>query len=788
MRLRLLLGIGALATASTVTATADGPVQAATPPTGFTDTFITNVERATAVEWLPSDQIVVLEQGTGRVRVATLRGAFTTALDLTVCDGSERGLLGLTADPAFLGNGWVYVYYTASTGSGCVNRVSRFTLAGGTIDPDSEVILLDNIASTGGNHNGGDLDIDGDGNLLVAIGDSGSDPRGNSGSAGSNDAAQDLSLLNGKIVRITRTGAPAPGNPFTGAGTSRCASSGTGTSPSTRCQEIYAYGLRNPYRIAVDRNDGAGDFFINDVGQGTFEEVNAGQVGANYGWPTREGSCPQGQSTNCPGPAAGLTDPITSYGRGLGTYITAGAFVPDGLWPAEYDGAYLFGDGGSGRIWVRYADGSIDYGTPFATDAFGLTDMTFGFDADGVMVLYYVQVSGGLRMIRPASVAAQSQSSGLEMVPVTPFRAYDTGDGTGAAAGDVFNGTTRVVDLDPPAGVDAALVNLTYDQTEGPGFVRTWASRTLRPGTSALNADRASTTAANSAVVALADDGTFVLESSTTARVVVDVMAWFVDAGGSTDDGRFIAVGPSRSVDTRLPSGETLDSGSPNPWTRSGNRIDVEIIDHPDVPDDGTAGAVVISVGAIAGGAPGGFVGGYPGGTAYTGTSNVNVLVGETRSNMMVIPLGDASHISLETLNIADVVVDVLGYVTSDTAPSSTSGLYTSIVPTRTVDSRLGVGTNRLSTLDPREVPVPGPAAGASAVTQNITATGTSAPGYISAHPGPTPPVVSSVNYEAPGQTRAAFAFTTVSDDDSTFFTSLVATDLVVDVVGYFSD
>ena len=745
------------------------------------------MDRATTVEWLPSDQIVVLEQRTGRVRIAAPGQAFTTALDLSVCGESERGMLGLTVDPAFLGNGWVYVYYTAAD-AGCVNRVSRFTMSGATIDPGSELVLLDNIASTGTNHNGGDLDIDGEGNLLVAIGDAGRDPRGDSGSAGSNDAAQDLSLLNGKIVRITRDGRPAPGNPFTGAGTSRCAFSGTSADPSTRCQEIFAYGLRNPYRIAVDRTGGAGNFFINDVGQGTFEEVNVGRVGANYGWPSREGACPQGQTTNCPPPPAGVTDPITAYGRSLGTYITAGAFVPDGLWPADYDGAYLFGDGGFGNIWLRGADGSVDYLAPFATGAFGLTDMTFGFDADGVMVLYYTQVGGGLRKITPNSTAGQSTVTGLKMIPVTPFRAYDTGNGTGATPGAVFNGTTRVVDLSPPAGAAAALVNLTFDQTAGPGFVRTWAARTLRPGTSALNADRPNTTAANTAVIALADDGSFVLESSTTARVVVDVMAWIVDPGGATADGRFIAVDPSRVVDTRLPAGGLLESGSPNPWVRDGDRIDVEMLAHPDLPDDGEVGAVVISVGAIAGAAPGGFVGGYPGGTAYTGTSNVNVLVGETRANMMIIPLDDGAVISLETLNIADVVVDVLGYVTSDVAPSSTSGLYNTIEPTRTVDSRVGQGTTSLTSLDPREVGVPGPASGASAIAQNITATNTSAPGFISAHPGPTPPVVSSVNYEAPGQTRAAFAFTTVSSADTTFFTSLVPTDLVVDVVGYFSD
>ncbi len=764
-------------------------VNAASPPPGFTDTYIANVERATTVEWLPSDQIAVLEQRTGRLRVASPGGSLTTALDLAVCSSSERGALGLTVDPGFLGNRWIYVYYTATVGAGCVNRVSRFTFGGATIDPASEVILLDNIPSTGGNHNGGDLDIDREGNLLVAIGDSGRDPRGNSGSAGSNDAAQDLSLLNGKIVRITRDGRPAPGNPFTGADTSRCAFSGTGASPTTRCQEIFAYGLRNPYRIAVDRNDGAGRFFINDVGQNTFEEVDEGRVGANYGWPAREGACPQGRTTGCPAPPPGVTDPITAYGRDVGSYITAGAFVPNGLWPAEYDGDYLFGDGGSGQIWIREPNGSVDYGSPFVTGAFGLTDMTFGFDSDGVMVLYYVQVGGGLRMIKPTTTPAQAQSTGLKMVPVTPFRAYDTGDGTGAAAGDAFNGSTRVVDLDPPAGAKAALVNLTYDQTDGPGFVRTWAARTRRPGTSALNADRGGTTVANAAVVALGDGGDIILETATTARLIVDVMAWFVDAGATSDDGRFVALDPGRVTDTRIPSGRTLSSGSSNSWSRVGARIDIDVLGEVGVPDDGSVGALVISVGAISGGAPGGFVGAFPGGTTYTGTSNVNVLVGEIRSNMMVVPVAGSPDISLQTLNIVDVVVDVLGYVTSDAAQASATGLYNTIEPTRIVDSRIPLGFPTLAGgPSSGSLTMPASVTGASAVVQNLTATNTSAPGWLAAHPTSAVPVVSNVNFEGRSQTRAALAFTSIGAADREFITSLVATDVVIDVVGYFSD
>lgn len=788
MRRRTFWSAAALVATAVATVAPGDRVVAAAPPAGFTDSFVASVSRATAVEWLPSDEIAVLEQQTGRVKVGAPGGALSTVLDLAVCANSERGLLGLVPDPAFLQNRHVYVYYTAPVGGGCVNRVSRFTLAGTAIALGTELILLDNIASTGGNHNGGDLDIDREGNLLVAVGDAGRDPRGNSGSAGSNDAAQDLSLLNGKIVRITRDGHPAAGNPFSGPGTSRCSMSGVGAPSSTRCREIYAWGLRNPYRIAVDRNDGAGRFFINDVGQNTFEEVNVGARGADYGWPAREGACPQGRTTGCSAPPFGVTDPITAYGRSLGTYITAGAFVPDGLWPSEYDGAYLFGDGGSGNIWLRTAAGAIDYGSPFATGAFGLTDMTFGFDADGVMVLYYVQFGGGLRMIRPDGVPAGPTTADLKLLPVESFRAFDSGDAAPLPAGRVFNGTTRLVDLDPPAGATAALVNLTYDATEGAGFVRAWAARTRRPVSSSLNADRAGTIAANAAVVALAPDGSFVLESSTTARVVVDVMAWFATTPGSSDDGRFVASDPGRLADTRIPAGDTLDSGSPNPYVRSADRVDLDVRGQLDVPDDGTVAAAVIAVATIGRlDDRAGFVGGHASGTSWPGTSNANVSPGEVRANMMVIPLGSDGGISLTTFDVADVAVDLLGYVTSDAAPTSGSGLYTTLAPVRTVDTRIPLGTSRLAPLTPARVSVPTAAASASAVAQNLTATNTAGPGYLAAHPGPTPPVVSSVNYDGVNHTRAAFAFTSVGAGGAEYLTSFVAADAVVDVVGFFS-
>ena len=790
MRRHLLGLLTAILIVPAVAGTTTDRLHAATPSAGFTDTPVASANNPTAIEWLPGDRIVVLEQG-GNVRVGHPGRPFTTALTISdICSNGERGLLGLAPDPGFLGNGLVYVYYTRdASGSpgGCVNRVSRFRMNGDVIDPASELVLLDNISSVNTNHNGGDLDVGSDGNLYVSVGDAGRDPRGDSGSAGSNDAAQDLSLLNGKILRITRDGQPAPGNPLTGPGTARCALRGnTSATPTSTCQELFAWGLRNPYRIAFDRNDGSDRFFINDVGQRTFEEVNHGLVGRNYGWPSREGFCPQGQTPACAAAPAGITDPITAYPRSRGTYITAGAFVPNGLWPSQYDGAYLFGDGGSGQIWIRRADGTIDYDTPFATDAYGLTDMTFGFDTNGRMVLYYVQVSGSVRVITPTAALVSTTATGLKTIPITPVRAYDTQDDTGGAPGAVFNATTRSIDLDPPAGAKAAIVNLTYASTSGPGFVRAWGTRAARPTTSSVNAEYAGAVVANAAIVPLDADGSFVLESSTTGRVVVDVMGWLTDAGGATDDGRFVALDPARLVDTRIAGGTTLASGSPNPWSRVGARINFTAEGNLGIPDTGEAGAIIVSIGAISGGGPGGYVGGFPGGATWGGTSNVNVLLGDIRANLVMIPTDSSGVSSLQTLNIADVVIDVLGYITSDSAALSGSGLYSSIDPVRVVDTRIPLGFGTLTPLSAATATIPG-GGSAVAVVQNITVTNTSAAGWVAAHPTPTAPIVSSVNYTGPAQTRAALALTRLAGGGQERFTSLVGTDLVVDVVGFFS-
>ena len=322
-------------------------VAAATVPSGFTDVAVASLGASTGIVGMPDGTVMVLVQS-GSVRLIrndVLLPTPALSLGLSPCHDSEQGLLGVALDEDFAVNGFVYLYYTRPSPpspGGCLNRVSRFTMSGDVIDPSSEIVLVDNISARNTNHNGGDLEIGGDGFLYISVGDAGTDPHADSSP---NDAAQDLSLLNGKILRVVpSTGEPAPGNPLSGAGTASCRVRGNlPSTPTTACQELYAWGLRNPYRFAFDPNTGPQRFFINDVGASTREEVDEGGIGRNYGWSVREGVCPIGQNPPCAAadPAAGFTEPITDYPRSVGQVITAGAFIPNGHWPAEYDGALL---------------------------------------------------------------------------------------------------------------------------------------------------------------------------------------------------------------------------------------------------------------------------------------------------------------------------------------------------------------------------------------------------------------------------------------------------------------
>ena len=386
-----------------------GPARAAVSlPLGFVDQLVASVSTPTAFAFTPDGRMLVTQQpGTVRVvKDGALLG--TAALDLTskTCSNSERGLLGVAVDPAFASNHYVYLYYTYKKFGSCptkqandpVNRVSRFVLpASNVINPLTETVLIDNMMTWAGNHNAGNVGFGKDGYLYASVGDGGCDYAGDSSCGGSNDASRDQNVLLGKILRITRDGGIPPDNPFQGVLSARCASTGS-TVKGGQCKETYAWGLRNPFRFAFDPNAAGTKLHINDVGQNTWEEVDLGQAGADYGWNVREGHCATGSTTNCGPPPAGMTNPVFDYSHANGcTSITGGAFVPAGIgWPASYGGKYLFGDYVCGKIFRMDPSGPGFVATPFATGLGVGSVVHMGFGPSGAtQALYYSSYAGG---------------------------------------------------------------------------------------------------------------------------------------------------------------------------------------------------------------------------------------------------------------------------------------------------------------------------------------------------------------------------------------------------------
>jgi glucose/arabinose dehydrogenase/PKD repeat protein len=403
---RRLACVGLVACAIALSLGLPAAGHASTVPAGFDDQVIALVQRPIGVAFTPDERMLIIGQ-LGQVWVyknGVLNSRRAMNLNSRICTNVERGIIGIVVDPAFVDTHYVYLYYTYNRGNtACgtdqfdpanqpVNRVSRFVLGDDDmIDPDSEQVLIDNIPSVSGNHNAGDLHFGKDGYLYVSTGDGGCDYSGETSCGPWNYAARDHNVLLGKILRITSDGDVPQSNPFLGSGTARCNLTGK-TTPGTWCQETYAWGLRNPFRIAFDPNAAGTRFFINDVGQEGWEEIDLGQAGADYGWNTREGPC-TGVSQpvqDCGPPPMGMTNPIYYYEHSTGcTSLTGGAFVPNGLWPVAYEGSYLYMDLICAKIFALTADGAGGYtASDFATGIENPISMTFGPYA-GSQALYY---------------------------------------------------------------------------------------------------------------------------------------------------------------------------------------------------------------------------------------------------------------------------------------------------------------------------------------------------------------------------------------------------------------
>jgi glucose/arabinose dehydrogenase len=330
-----------------------------------------------------SGRLFVLEQP-GRIRIVGTDGSVAATPFLDIADrlisGGERGLLGLALHPDYATNGRLFVDYTRSSDGATV--ISEFQAQGDSADPASEQILL-TIPQPFSNHNGGMLAFDPKGMLMIGMGDGGSagDPQGN---------GQNREALLGKLLRIDVDGKKPydlpPDNPFLHASNTRA--------------EIWDLGMRNPWRFSFDRQ--TGDLFIGDVGQNSWEEVDAERSGAgglDYGWNLMEGRhCFQGDCG-----ASGLTSPVAEYSHSDGCSVTGGYVYRGSKFPLLV-GGYLFSDYCSGTIWAFPAATALEDGSaePVVVGAAGFSVSSFGQDDDGE--LYVADLSG--RVLKVVAIAS----------------------------------------------------------------------------------------------------------------------------------------------------------------------------------------------------------------------------------------------------------------------------------------------------------------------------------------------------------------------------------------------
>lgn len=365
------------------------PAPAATSPTGSASPAATAVpgapeaggyraerafseigfKRMVGMFWVPGapDEAVVLTQYEGIVyRVNLVDGEADPDEYLDVSGklidgpGNEEGLLGFAFAPDFATSGEVYVHYTA--GNPRRNVLERYRDVDGAIDPASAQVILE-VPQPYSNHNGGAIVFGPDGMLYVALGDGGrgGDPQGN---------GQNTSTLLGSILRIDVSGDGAgyvapPDNPF---------ASGGGA------PEVWAYGLRNPWRMTFDRE--TGDLWAGDVGQNRYEEVDRVVRGGNYGWNITEGpECFQ-PVQDCD--RTGLIAPRAWYGRADGISVTGG-YVYRGAAMPELRGWYIYGDFGSGKLWA--VDASADEGAAVLLADTAVPIASFAEDPAGELYL-----------------------------------------------------------------------------------------------------------------------------------------------------------------------------------------------------------------------------------------------------------------------------------------------------------------------------------------------------------------------------------------------------------------
>lgn len=376
------------------------------------------------------DRLFVVEKA-GRIRILQANGQInnTAFLDISgqVSTDGERGLLGLVFHPDYPNNGYFFINYTNKDGN---TVLARYQVASGDpalADPNSESILL-TINQPYDNHNGGDLNFGPDGYLYISTGDGGSggDPQ---------DKAQDLTTLLGKILRIDVNSGPGSdpdyslGSGYTIPNDNPLIDGAGGT-----LDEIWALGLRNPWRFSFDRQ--SGDMWIGDVGQEQLEEINfepAGSPGGlNYGWRCYEGSQTY-NLTNC-GAASSYTFPAYEYGHDVGCSVNGGYVYRGKDYPSLY-GLYLYSDYCTGRIWSLKNENGEWVSEELLRNAGGQF-VTMGEDKRGE--LYFGSLNGSVYRVVDAGCTSDDSDLEIDDNPIASgtYQAGDSLSSAGTVAAD----------------------------------------------------------------------------------------------------------------------------------------------------------------------------------------------------------------------------------------------------------------------------------------------------------------------------------------------------------------
>ncbi|MBI2098764.1 MAG: PQQ-dependent sugar dehydrogenase [Candidatus Wildermuthbacteria bacterium] len=397
-------------------------------PSGFQiETVTSGLQLPTSIAFAPDGHIFVAEKS-GAVRIVhdgvLMDAPFLQLQDVN--DYGDHGILGIALDPDFENNGWVYLSYTyennpANYEGPKTGRIVRVKAEGDMADMNTLEVLVgtvggtptapscedfevteDCIPSDDKSHTMGGLRFGPDGKLYATLGDGASfdfvDPRA--------ERAQNIDSLAGKMLRLNTDGTGPSDNPFYNG------------DPSANRSKVWNYGYRNAFRFNF--NPSNGELYVGDVGWFTWEEINKSIPGGNYGWPCREGAVQNPGGYTCV--AENYVDPLYAYGHDAtsGASVTAGAFIFNAAYPAQYQGNYLFGDFTQNwlKLMVLDADGhhvvSVD---PFSDDAGGPVEIVSGPDG----LIYYLSIyAGELQRItyttgnrNPEARAAANPTAGL---------------------------------------------------------------------------------------------------------------------------------------------------------------------------------------------------------------------------------------------------------------------------------------------------------------------------------------------------------------------------------------